>query len=591
MLPEKITSQAEAPLHPPALLVAHSSTYEMIQILVIDDNHERRSWMLSLIKNADYAVAAVSSRNVETALILAPEIVVLGDYEAGTRDKLQHLLGDLAESYLLRVGVDPLRGEEEPLSLFFWRFVTAHELPRLITHINEVARFIAQDRAAFQIEELDPNQPLVLMLGEVTHEGVVSTLRAMDRQFKKKMLVSSPSNWATISAYFDKFEVTTVLVKLSARVYVHLADPDYQEERDRLFYRICRVPHAIFVFESLLTNEESSPFADGFYRPPEGVLMEVNGWMQSLGLSVVSYSKNAEVTLAAQALVTETEEGLLFRLYVPSNRIWSAETDKLLQLFRDYLNRIGHSSVRLDQTRTRQGVIYEFHSDRNTQDGQLAEEFQAFTRLLDLTVSDPTAAERLLRDKHVDAHEIAEILVRYSKEAKRLHVDLRHERQRKTLSIRQRIESELVDALPPPHWNDIERLVEIAVPQVTGVANALEIDQRPALLSGISTNSLTVNVGSNIIDAVNAVVAQEITGEVHLNDYDQELLALVRAHGADKAPELTSAVHELADTSAPRAGRVLAKQKIKSFLFHVASKASDAATGVLQSYVESKLGL
>jgi len=38
------------------------------------------------------------------------------------------------------------------------------------------------------IYELETDKPLILLLGSVGHEGVISTLRAADRQYKSKFL-------------------------------------------------------------------------------------------------------------------------------------------------------------------------------------------------------------------------------------------------------------------------------------------------------------------------------------------------------------------------------------------------------------------
>src|SRR5690606_16501670 len=127
-------------------------------------------------------------------------------------------------------------------------------------------------------------------------------------------------------------------------------------------------------------------------------------------------------------------------------------------------------------------------------------------------------------------------------------------------------------------------------PEIAGVATALAVDQRPGLIA-INGNTLNVNVGSTIINAVNAVVADEVSGEVHLNEYDQQLLALIRDHAGDRGRELASAVHELADESAPKAGRLLARQTLKGFVFATADKVGNLATGLLESYLERKFGL
>ena len=204
---------------------------------------------------------------------------------------------------------------------------------------------------------------------------------------------------------------------------------------------------------------------------------------------------------------------------------------------------------------------------------------------------DPAQAEAILRSKQIDPREVIPILTRYAKEAKRLQVDLKHEREQKVLAIQQRLESELVDALPTDAaWETISVLVNSAVPPLSGVSSALSSDQRP-LLAAASGGSITVNLKPQFVQAVNSVVAQEIEGDVHLTELDQKLLQLIREHAADRETELTSAVHELADTSAPKSDRLLAKQRLKAFLFQVGTKASEIGVGLLQSYLEKRFGL
>lgn len=55
--------------------------------------------------------------------------------------------------------------------------------------------------------------------------------------------------------------------------------------------------------------------------------------------------------------------------------------------------------------------------------------------------------------------------------------------------------------------------------------------------------------------------------------------------------ELTSAVYELADKSAPQSGRITAKQKLKKFLLGLGGGIKEVAIGILQSYIEKQLGL
>jgi hypothetical protein len=185
------------------------------------------------------------------------------------------------------------------------------------------------------------------------------------------------------------------------------------------------------------------------------------------------------------------------------------------------------------------------------------------------------------------------ILSRYSKEAKRLSVDLKHEREQKVLCIRQRLESELVDLTPgETNWADVESLVNFAVPQLTGVHGAISVDQESMRLpSRDSMTNITINLNPQIVETVNGVVAQEISGDQHMGPEAQQLLELIKQYGEKDVRDLASSVHELEDTSAPTPGRFNARQKLKKFLIDVGAKAGDVAAGVLQSYVEKQLGL
>lgn len=362
----------------------------------------------------------------------------------------------------------------------------------------------------------------------------------------------------------------------------------------------------VFTFEALLSDApddevsqrndlESWQYWHGL--PPARIREEVNRLLAEYSFEVIPYRQNAELTVLASAFISDTEDGLLFRVYVPSGRIWANETDRLLQLFQDYLARVGHQSVRLDQHRTERGIVYELYGDQglvqNKSTGHpFVQEFRDFSQLLDLAVSNPSKAEVLLKDRNVDVREVVGILTRYAKEAKRLQVDLRHEREQKVLSIRHRLESELVDALPPNvTFDDIGTLVEKAIPPIAGIATAIGGEQRSLPLSVGEGSNLTINLKPQIIQTVNAVVAHEINGDIYLTENDQRLLELISQHGGDRKTELASSVRELADETAPKSGRLQAKQRLKGFLWQLASKAPDVGIGILQAYLENRMGL
>lgn len=319
--------------------------------------------------------------------------------------------------------------------------------------------------------ELEKDKPLVLLLGSIGHEGVLSTLRTSGKQYKSKFLESRADIWQSILKYFDEYTIEGVLVKLSPHAISLMVSNEYSGIRESLFKKIGSVPNIVFVYEDILSGHfEEGRWPDIHHRPSEESRNAVFEMLAEYNVHIMPYKRNAEVTIMAESFLSETEQHLIFRLYVPSGRIWSNESDKLLQLFREYLARVANIKVRLDQYRTDKGVIYEIHSEEIANSTNIGKEFSEFTQFMDLCISDTEAAEKMLKSKDIDQRDVVKILSRYSKEAKRLSVDLKHEREQKVLSIRQRLESELVDSIPGvTDWGAIESLVNLAVPQLRGV--------------------------------------------------------------------------------------------------------------------------
>lgn len=447
----------------------------------------------------------------------------------------------------------------------------------------------------------DPTQPIVMLIGTVDSEGVTSALRSSGRQYKVKRLESNPENWDTISQFFDDFRVRAALVKLSRQSYAHLADARYLAARGRLFAKLREVSHAVFVFQENLEgvgpdDMDWTPERDWYKNEWGRRRREVNDTLVAAGLNVIPFRFSSEVTVLAAAFLSDAEEGLLFRVYVPSRQMWADQTDKLLQLFRDYLSRVGHKSVRLDQHRTERGVVYELFKSPDAPPTEsnlsLSTEFAHFSQLLELTVANPSEAEAYLKSRNVDPREIAALLARYGKEARRLQVDLRHERETKLLAIRHRLQSELADALPSDtEWQFIEDLTNSAVPVPSGIGSIVAPGGQPLQLTATTGGSIVFNVRPQIVEAVNSVVAQELRGDANVSPNEAKLLDLIDRLAGDRRAELASAAREVADQGVRRSARLVAMQKLKSFLFALARKAPDVGADLLVAYLEKKSGL
>lgn len=452
----------------------------------------------------------------------------------------------------------------------------------------------------------EPLQEIVLLIGALDHEGVLSTIKAAEGTYKIKRLSSKPENWQSMVELFDEFKVLCAVVKFNESTYKQILSEEYNSVSNALLEKIREVPHLVFIHEYLFTGEETQQMEDlldvDFEHPlfehlDDEVRIWVNRFLDECGIKVLTYKTNAQLTVLASNFIADTADGLIFRLYVPSKRIWANQTEKLIQLFQEYLAQIGQRSVRLDQRKTASGTVFEFFDKEKSQydansENYLAIEFEQFAKILDFSLTEPNKAEAILSSKQVDRNEVVRIVARYAKEARRLQTDLKHEREQKVLSIRQRMESELIDELPTnvePHY--LEGLINAAVPTISGLGSAFGGAAVPLQLSAGDGGALTVNFQPQFIKAFNSVVAQEINGNVQLTQQDMRIMELIHEHAPDREPELSSAVRELADESAPNSDRLLSKQKLKVFLSSIGGAVQEMAIDVLKSYIEEKIGL
>jgi hypothetical protein len=430
----------------------------------------------------------------------------------------------------------------------------------------------------------DTAKPLVLLLGWVDHEGILSSLKATGRQYKKKLLNSYPENWETIHAVFKEFKVSAVLGKFTGHVLTLITLPEYANVREGLFKEIGAVPNHIFLFEDLVQGEQSEPPRSELdSHPPQIVHDAAIEFLLANNIEITPYRTRAEVTVIAESFLDELDKNLIFRLYVPSGRLWSAEADKFLQLFQDYLARVDRLAVRLDQKRTDYGVIYEFHGEAPPGEASLSTEFQDFTKLMDLCATDTDAAADLLRTKCLNLRDMSSILERYSKEVRRLQLDIKHDAESKIVSVRHRLESELIDLAPTAkEWEAMTSVVNAMVPSF---ALALPSPSRSVSLlpsgSHVAPTHVTYNFRPHFVNTLNGVIAEELHGNQHFAPEHHQLLELIRKYGGSQVEQLESAVYEVADKGVDQVDRLRAKKRIKAFLMAAGKKTGDIAFSIL----------
>lgn len=324
-------------------------------------------------------------------------------------------------------------------------------------------------------------------------------------------------------------------------------------------------------------------------RLPTEARLRVRELIIRHNLNLVLYLSADEWSTAAAAFIEDNDKKLLFRVYVPSGRIFSTEAEKLFALFCGWLSQVKGRRIRRGGYRTNQGQVYEFYGDSELAGQNLSTELNEFADFLELCVNEPGAALQILGKDNVEHAIRNELVARYAKEGRRLQLDLKHQWESRILSLRQQFQSEVLENSHAAE--DASVLVDMLLPPTSGLVNTILYPSFPDSHSVAAPTVQNIVVNQQIIGTAQGVIAQKLSGTVALGAEATQLLTLVNHLGGADKHTLESAVYELEDQDARHLDRVTAKQRLKGFLFKVGSKVGDGSIAVLQKYIESKIGL
>jgi hypothetical protein len=371
---------------------------------------------------------------------------------------------------------------------------------------------------------------------------------------------------------------------------------NYAEVSDELLVALSIVPHIILVHEALFAGEvrpteianidelDDGPteyFRDYFDALDDAIRSQVNIMLAAHNLHPLVYRKNAELSTLASSFIDDQLSNLLFRLYIPSGRLYENESAQLLNLFNEWLRTVRGHNVRQGGYQTNHGRVVEFFADSQNGNRELSNDLQQFRSFI-ASIEDRESSTLLLQGLGLSEKEAEEIVSRYALRLRRIRVDARHERQRRVLAISQELESELIDTTPRVPLEAISSLVNQLVPM------------EPALVTEDSPRHIQagpININNQFINYVEGVVANSINGNISTGTQPAELLEIISTLGGNEQGELHTAIEMVTDTSAPTNIRLGAKQKLKTFLLKVGDQASSVAFSVAQKWVEHQMGL
>jgi hypothetical protein len=298
-----------------------------------------------------------------------------------------------------------------------------------------------------------------------------------------------------------------------------------------------------------------------------------------MGAEVAPFFTRSDVTIRLQEFLADIDQGVFLRLFVPNGRMQADQLKGLLSVLEHYLREVERQVFSIDTRRSDQGIAYTFRSTSGVMDLQtLNDAFSRFDSFMRLCGDDPPAAAILLQQKGLANQQATTLVERYAKDYRRLINDMRHELELKTLLLKQRLESEIIETEPS--------------------ASLTYSSQRtPSLLAAVTGSNIAINIGTLSIigeQKIHTEIEHLFNGEVVYNERDKQLHALFEQHAeALEVLQCRSDLDQLKDRSTPEPTRQNAKQRLVGFLKKAAIKTGEVAEKVLietsTRYLESLL--
>jgi hypothetical protein len=486
-------------------------------------------------------------------------------------------------------------------------------------------------------KKIDPVDCDVLLLGLNHDEGISSQLATYGFTYARKGLNSSPNNWQKINDILlstQSNDKMVVIAKITENNLFCTLLPDYQQQFSTMFGAISGMRHLCFIYDGTLSGDftcfkfdpwkekselheslvgrltqeqmiEHEAFQKYLYTDIErwkksnGVtstsaeikeMMEERiSTLQDAGIKLIPYRKWSDIRIATMQFLNEAKRGLILRIYLSEEKFLANEFEKLLKLFVDYLRKAQSLDISIDQSKTNQGQIVEFYSkDGDIRSDQLAGLLQNFSHFLDVCSVDIDQAVEMIGPTRIPKDKLNDLISRYAKEARRLILDVRQEKEKKLLSIRHRIQSEIIDLELESEQAELganlAKQMNDVVTENFGLLN----------MAGIAPGSITIMQQPNLIfhnpviaGKINNIIAQEINGDILYDSEELELLRLMRDQADDvEYAELKSAVDQLKDGSVSEPQKTTSWQRIKAFAVKHSDKMGSLGLKIAEKIID-----
>ena len=470
--------------------------------------------------------------------------------------------------------------------------------------------------------------PVVVVLGDFAHEGLTAKIESLGFTVINRRFRSTPRNWEKIIEILRELNecgrLAVVFGYIPTPTLLLIAEEQYDEVRQDLLSELERAKTLFFVYEDNLQgivepipwevetvvddklraelrakmedkkledqdipwrtiydtarDAAEAPAREEWINENEAIIarsLKILADWTKLNIEVLPFRKRSDVTIRMFEALEDAQAGIFLRLYIPHGRYQSEQLEDFLTLFTRYLRDVEGKEFSVDVQRTSRGTTYIFkgRGDASSLD-DLRAATSRFDRFLVLAQNDSSAAERVLTEGGTSPEEAGFIVAKYARSFRRLHLETRHEYERRRLLLVQQMEAELLDAnesvvLPMPDEKRPSTLFA-----VVGNTAPVTINMAPA---AISTNS-------------EVVVSNVVSGGIKYSEEDKAILSLL-AEVKDEiaALQLRSDLDRLKDPATSPDVKRTAVQKLKGFIYSMGKKAEHIGTEVLIAYLNSIL--
>lgn len=457
------------------------------------------------------------------------------------------------------------------------------------------------------------------LLLENVDRGTIQTVLQTNGYYRQtKLLNSSEKNWKSICEIIEYENKTKsdflIIGKLTEHTLFRMCLPEYEETIEKFIELLKLNKHLLFIYKdnlfgnfshfvninndidldkispSILKNSNQAFYINYISRwinqnnlnySEEEYLEKVNNLITRLNneVKILPYEKLIDIEIAGQMFIENITEGLLFRVYIPNERIWSNEFNKFISLFRDFSSMISNESITISQNKTDLGIVCSLYSSSQLNPNKIKDLYKEFTYFMEICAKSPEQAEEIINKLDINEGKKKSIFLKYTKETQRLILDLQQEREIKILNIKHRLQNEISEIEID---NKIINYIDNSVPKTSihSLESPIQIIQNQNIYNN-----------SQVFEKINGIVGKEINGNINFSAEESELEKTIEKLSTDMSEkiELLNSLYELKDSNSSQELKRSSRQKLYGFIGKAADKIGQVGVSLLTKYLENQI--